>query len=282
MIRILILSIILVSVAFPAKWKKKKPTKTQFTLMKSPQALNLQTAEVVPKGDLFYGISHRFNGPLSGGWSEFYGLDGGANMRTKVGYGITDNFMTTLGRSSTNAQLDLNLKYKILMSNKTLPIPIIISANAGLSYTEKPTNPNAKEFFDLSQFFGSLIINTMLFEHLGIGITPTYLHNSLIGAVDAQYSFTLGYYLQFYIGDDMTSFIIEGNPTIAGFRGDGSREYFDTYAFGVELETGGHFFKFLVSNNNLINQGQLHLGSPTALTFENLRFGFQITRNFGT
>lgn len=280
MLRLITLLILLSSLSFSqSKWKRKAPTKVKFTLFKSSQAFNLETAEVVPKGDLFYGISHRFNSPISTGFEDLYGMDGGASMRTKLGYGITDDLMATLGRSNINAQFDLNVKYKIWKSKDALYFPVIISANLGGAYTTKNVLDevdDARRF----QFFGSVIINTMLFEKLGIGISPTFLQNALINSVDPQNSVTLGWYLQFYF-NDMASFIVEANPTISGFRGDGNVEYFDTYSFGFEFETGGHFFKLLASNNNAINMAQVNLGSVNELTLNNLRFGFQITRYFG-
>lgn len=279
MIRLLLIISILSAGVMSQKWKRTQKTEAKVTLFKSSQVFNLESAEVVPKGDLFYGISHRFNSPISEGWSDFYGLDGGASMRTKLGYGITDNFMATIGRSNRNAQLDLNLKYKIWQSQDALPLPIIFSVNAGGAYTQN--NFNEIEDSRRLQYFGSLILNTMLFERLGIGISPTYVHNSLVNSVDTQYSFTLGYYLQYYIGNDMTSFIFEAIPTISGFRGNGETAYFDSYTLGVEFETGGHFFKLMVSNNTFINQSQLHLGAQNEFNIDNLRFGFQITRNFG-
>ena len=59
-----------------SKWKRSEPVlENKQTIFKSTQTFNLPTAEVVPKGDLVYGISHRFSGPISGGYSTFFGLD---------------------------------------------------------------------------------------------------------------------------------------------------------------------------------------------------------------
>ena len=116
---------------------------------------------------------------------------------------------------------------------------------------------------------------------LGFGVTPTYLHNSLIGQFENQYSFTLGYYAQFYFGNDMTSVIIEGNPTISGWRSqENGIAAYDTYSIALELETGGHFFKIVASNNTKMNTGEYNAGSSDEFTWDNLHLGFQITRNF--
>lgn len=274
------------------KWKKPDVKETEFTLFKSIQALNHHTAEVVPAGDIYYGISHRFIGTIDDGFETFFGMDGGAIMRTKLGYGITDNFMATIGRASRasvgNARriYDLELKYK-LWSTKDFVIPIIISAQGIVSYTDEISTPlNAPdnfeiEFADQMQYIGQLMINTMLFDRIGIGFNPTYLYNSYCACIDeTKSSFTLGSYLQFYFGDDMTSIVLESNNTLSGFRGDGINEYYDSYNIGVELETGGHFFKLLVGNNTNINLSQYIVGSTVPFSLNNLHLGFQITRNF--
>lgn len=280
------------SVFAQSKWKKPEVKETDFTLFKSTQALNHQTAEVVYQGEIFYGISHRFLGSISEGFDTFFGMDGGAVMRTKLGYGITDNMFITLGRTSRGSInsarriYDLEMKYK-LWSNKDLPIPLIISAFGLVSYTDDiatPINAPADYSVDINnkmQYVGQIIINTKLFDRIGIGFNPTFLYNSLCACVDeTKSSFTLGSYIQYYFGDDMTSVVFESNNTLSGFRGDGLREYYDSYAMGLELETGGHFFKLLVGNNTNLNLTQYLVGSPQEFTLDNLHFGFQITRNF--
>lgn len=277
----LFLLLISLNIAFSqTKWKRSEPiVEVKKSIFKSTQAFNLHTAEILPSGDLFYGISHRFSGPVSDGYSTLFGLDNRAIIRMILAYGLNDNLMFTLGRSNNEANLDFQVKYKIIHSN-FLERPFMISANLGASHIGKPQveieDPN-KEF----QYFFSLIFNTFLIDNLAIGINPTYQHNVIPHCDCNTYSVNLGSYIQYYFNNDMTSIILESINTLDGWRGDGAVKYFDTYSLGVEFETGGHFFKLLLSNNNLINQSQIYGGSSTAFTLENLLFGFQITRNFG-
>jgi Membrane bound beta barrel domain (DUF5777) len=264
------------------KWKKKAPSTAPFTIFKSTKTLNQNTAEVIAVGDFFYGISHRFKGAVSTGYEEFFGLDGGANMRTLIGYGFTNSFMATLGRTSQGKQYDLELKYKIFASDKMV-LPMILSFNAGtaitsLKYGNFATQPDGDS--RRMQYFTSLIFNTMLFDKLAIGLAPSFLYNSVISSIDPKNSITLGSFIQYYIGDDMTSIILEANNTLSGFRGDGRSKFYDSYALGLELETGGHFFKFYFGNNTSLNQSQYLLGSVKEMSLDNIVFGFQITRNF--
>ncbi len=263
-----------------SKWKRSEPIlENKQTIFKSTQTFNLPTSEVIPKGDLVYGISHRFSGPVSGGYSTFFGLDNGAFMRMLLAYGVTDKLMLTLGRTNHQATVDFQAKYKLLHSDIN-DIPIMLSVNAGVSYIGKSqvkiTN-SGKEF----QPFLTLVANTKLFDRLAIGLSPSFLNNTISHCECETHSILLGSYLQYYFNDDMTSIILEGVNTLQGWRGDGVKQFYDTYSAGVEFETGGHFFKLLLTNSSFINQSQVFGGSPNPFSLKNLTFGFQITRNFG-
>jgi len=277
---IILVSFSLNSIFAQSKWKRSEEiVEAPFTIFKSPQTLNLHTAEVLPRGDLFYGISHRFNGPVSDGYSTFFGLDNGAAMRTELAYGINDKMMITLARANREANHDLQFKYKFYQT-KSLGLPLMFAVNLGAAYISNPQierSDKSEQF----QYFGTVIINAMLFDKLAIGVTPTFLHNTIAFADCKTYSLNIGSYIQYYLGDDMTSFILEGANTVSGWRGNGTTPFYDTYSFGVEFETGGHFFKLLLSNSNFLNQSQILGGSPNVFKLDNLVFGFQITRNFG-
>ena len=284
---ILIAFILLSSYVYPqTKWKKPEIKDQNFTLFKSPQALTHHTAELVPAGDIFYGISHRFTGIFNDAFENFFGMDGGAIMRTKLGYGFTSNFMGTLGRTSRGdafdaAQIyDLELKYKIWKNKEDFFIPIIISAMGTASYTGKAEFDDDLENSNRLQYVAQLMINTMLFDRLAIGFNPTFMYNSCIPCQDETKNSTiLGTYFQYYFGDDMTSVVLEANNTLSGFRGNARSPYYDSYSFGVELETGGHFFKILLGNNVSLNQTQYLLGSRKEFSLDQMHLGFQITRN---
>jgi hypothetical protein len=279
--KLIILNCILVLNLFSqSTWKRSEPIEEKpFTIFKSTQAFNVHTAEVLPKSDLFYDISHRFNGSISDGYSTFFGLDNGATIRMSLGYGITDNLMVSIGRSNREANHDIQFKYK-LYQTKSAGLPMIFALNLGTSFNGRPRIDREDDKLQI-QYFGSFLANFELLKGLAIGFSPTYLHNAIAWSDYDTYSFVLGTYLQYYLGDDMTSFVIEGMNTLSGWRGNGSSPFYDTYTIGVEFETGGHFFKLLVSNNTLLNQTQLLAGSPVEFQLKNLVFGFQITRNFG-
>ena len=87
------------------------------------------------------------------------------------------------------------------------------------------------------QFYAQLIYNGMLFDNkLGIGIVPSYLYNSFIYAVDKQYTFTIGTYLQYYF-NRIWSLFFEYNAIVAGYQGrirlDESGKSYNSLSFGA-------------------------------------------------
>ena len=115
-----------------------------------------------------------------------------------------------------------------------------------------------------------------IMNKLGLGIIPSYLYNSHIYCTDTEYSFTIGSYLQYYVASSW-SLYLEMNNTVTGFR-----KSYDAVAVGIELETGGHFFKIFFTNNNALNPSQFLTGSDMKYfdgsLADNSRLGFNITR----
>ena len=79
---------------------------------KANRVVNLHSLENTAGGELDIKISHRF-GFISGGLYELFGLDQ-ASIRIGGDYGITDQLMVGLGRSSYEKTYDGFIKYKFL------------------------------------------------------------------------------------------------------------------------------------------------------------------------
>lgn len=256
-------------------WQRDEPvTEPPLQVFHSNYALNLPTAETLKQGEFLYGIGHRFRLPVSSGFSDLFGLDGGVVNRLNLGYAVTDDIFLNLGRSNQGGQFDFEVKYKTLeLKNETLPV--LISLLGGVAYTSKPV-PDIEETSRLFTYYGTAIVNAAVTKKFALGINPTYIYNANVQCECAENTFLVGSYAQYYI-DDMWSIIAEANQTITGWR-----DFYNSYAVGFELETGGHFFKFSVSNNTLLNLSQYGAGAQSAFLGSadnnNLHFGFMITR----
>jgi hypothetical protein len=254
-----------------SKWKRRiVPNKLKTQLFHSTQSINLPTSETLQKGDLFFEISHRFIPTIKSGSKELWGFDGPANIRLALGYAFSDNSILTLGRSNLDNNFDLSFKH-FLFESKIFSLPLTSSLLIGGSWNSD-VNYSYENDFDLFQFYGQLIFNTMIEKKLGIGLVPSYLYNSHVQCKTTEYSFTLGSYMQFYF-NDMYSFIVEWNPTVTGWRQD-----YNPVSFGFEIETGGHFFKIILTNSSDLNASQFLAGADKKFSDGDLRFGFNIIR----
>ena len=286
--RYIIILLLLVSVQVIAqpKWKNEEVTsKVKLALFHETQTSTFQTTESLDKGNWMYEISHRFTTPVKDGFDALWGFDGPARIRFAVGYGITDDLMVNLGRSNLTDNYDLMFKQKLFeIDNEILPSVLSLVGGVALN-SEVPNNiDRSKTDTDNFQIYIQLVYNTMLFDNkLGIGIVPSYLDNSFIYAVDRQYTFTVGSYLQYYI-NRMWSIWLEHNAIVAGYQGrirlDETEKSYNSLSFGASLETGGHIFKFTISNNSRLNSSQYLVGADKSTSDNLWRLGFGILRYF--
>jgi len=251
------------------------------------------------KGDWHYEISHRFDSPLSGGYDSLFGLDYRANIRMAFGYGISDQFMITLGRSNEMDNHDLQIKHGIWNASNTwfsnaLAVQFGFAWNTDSKIAQKlnqvGVNRNRMDS-DNFQYYAQLIYNARLLDNrLAIGLVPSYVYNSLIYSdvynVNKRQTFTMGTYYQLYL-NDMWGIWLEYSPTLSGYQGFlnpsnlrnvGNQRSHDSLSSGISIETGGHVFYFFATNNTLLNSAQYLVGAPYTADPSNWRLGFAITR----
>lgn len=252
-------------------WKKnEEQTSEQLHLFHSTHVINLPTSETNQKGDIEFEISHRFIPTLNDGIDALYGFDGPVNIKLSLGYAFSDYFIATIARSNVDDNLLLKAKYQFLqIENETLPFQFAVEGGAAWNTDPVGRKSNHNKNF---QYYGQLIFNSLIQQKLGIGLVPTYSYNSHIYCPEKQYSFTIGTYMQYYISS-LWSVLAEWNPTVTGFRNK-----YNSLSFGIELETGGHFFKIIFSNNTKLNPTQFTTGADLPISLKNMRIGFNITR----
>ncbi len=253
------------------KWNRSSDeVQSKLHLFHSTHAINLPTTETNQKGDLEFEISHRFLPSINEGIKSLYGFDGPANIKFSLGYSLTDDFTITLARTNVDDNLLLKGKYQLFQFDNTT-MPFQLAFEGGFAWN---SDPIGRESYDNRnfQYYVQLIFNTLIDKKLGIGIVPSYLYNSHIYCPEKEYSFTLGANLQYYISSSW-SILADWNPTVSGFRNK-----YNSLGFGIELETGGHFFKIILTNNSSLNPTQYISGADLPIKIDNWRIGFNITR----
>ncbi len=259
-------------VAQETSWERAEPASHTLHLFHSPYVASLPTAETMQQGDLEFEVSHRFTRPVTTGYETFWGFDGPATIRLALGYAVTDNFMVHVGRSNVTDNLELQFKHKLWERNSDV-LPLMFSIRGAVVYNGEVFTPlkiNSMRY----QAYGQAILNTQLGESLALGLVPSYLYNADIFANETQYSFTLGSAAQYYFSTRM-SLLAEWNPTVSGLR-----QTYNSITLGLEIETGGHFFKIVLSNNDKVNTSQYLVGADKDVTQGDVGFGFMITRTF--
>ncbi len=262
-------------------WQRNvEPVKVELHLFRSPHGISLPTAEVLHKGNFEFEVSHRFIPPTSDGMDAFYGLDGPIYMRLGLGYAVSNRLLVTLGRSNLDKNIDLQLKYRPL-EIKGKQVSGLVAGRAGVAWSALKTyyfdnNLNLieqpKNYKRHFQYYLQAIVNAMPDKRICLGLVPSYLVNRDIRIGPWKNAFTLGtngniYFDRYFALIGEWSFVLTDKY---GRHNPG--------AVGIEIKTGGHFFKIFVTNQTYLNPSQYLAGAEDSFAHDRLHLGFLITR----
>lgn len=255
----------------PRQWERRvEPTQSPVTAFHATQVINLPTAETLASGEWQFEISHRFLPAISGGSDVLWGLDGPVNMRLGLGFAPADRILVTLARSNLQDNWDLQLKWRPIEFRET-PIPLLLALQGGAAWSSEVSGRESGDRGNF-QYYGQLILNALLAERLAVGLVPSYLYNVQLERNDPVQDLFWGLGAQLFLSEVLS---LNGEWTVGESLPD--REH-DVGSFGVELETGGHFFKIFLSNSVSINPSQSLSGSEFPFEPDEWRLGFAITR----
>ena len=265
-------------------WEASEPTiQLPVELFSAVQMANLPTTQTLGQGDFFYEISHRFHPTIDDGYDANFGLDGPVSMRTALSYGLSDRLMVSIGRSNVLDNLDVVAKWRFFEWDGQWPIALALTAGVALNSDMPAIVDRGATDADNLQWIVQLVANTMVLDgRLGVGLVPSYVHNSAIFAVERQHTVTLGTYARYEL-NPMWGVFVEHSPALEGYQGillpgETGRSH-DSLSFGSSLSTGGHDFFLFVTNNTRLNATQYLVGAPTDAAPDNWHLGFGITRH---
>jgi hypothetical protein len=261
----------------PARWQRRDgPTKVPLAAFHSTQSANLPTAETLRKGELLVEISHRFYPAVSEGSSALWGFDGPVTNRLGLAWAPLDHLTVGVLRSNLDDNLELDAKARLL-SLGTPSLPLLVGVMAGLAFnTQTPDSPGFAD--NESQSYAQLILNTRMGRRLAVGVVPTFVHNPRIADSEAEDAFVLGVNGTLYFSSMAGVF---GEWIASEARADydnAAVTLHDVVSLGIQLETGGHFFKVLVTNSTRLNPTQVLPGTPYDFSPHEWRVGFNLTR----
>lgn len=250
----------------PSWQRAEAPTRPRLALFHSTQSANLPTAETLRRGELLFEIAHRFEPAIADAEEALFGLDGPVFLRLGLGYALSDRVLVTLTRSNLQDNYDVNLKARLLEVEGR--VPLMLGVAGGWAY-----NAELPESVDRSsQLYGQLIVNTMIGERLALGVVPWVLRDPDLELDEAETAVGVGMYGQVYLTEQV-SVLAEWNAT------EGYSDFtHDAGTLALELETGGHFFKLMVTNSVRPNPSQFLAGADVPFEPGEWRFGFNVTR----
>jgi hypothetical protein len=241
----------------------------QYAVFQSHQSANLATTETLRGGNWLFEISHRFQTPIESGTRELWGVDGPAWIRLGLSWAPTDRVLFGILRTNNEDNVELNARGRLL-ETELGSVPVHVAAVGGVAWNTDPLPFGADD--NEMQAYVQVVANTILAERVALGVAPTWLHNPLIHDPEAESTASVGVYGQWYLGD---AFSVLGewivSEELPGLE-------HDTGTIGVEIRTRGHHFKLVATNQPALNPTQNLAGSPNAFAFDQLRFGFNITR----
>ncbi|MCE7068971.1 DUF5777 family beta-barrel protein [Dyadobacter sp. CY327] len=242
---------------------------------KSTRVVNGHSIETMKKKHLDFRISHRF-GRLNSGAYQFFGLDQ-ATMRMGFEYGVTDDFMIGVGRSTSQKVYDFFGKLKVLKQSdgaRNIPVSVTLFGGTGIATVNKEL-----EFQDKLYYSAQVLIARKFGERLSLQLSPTFLHRNkpeVFG--DEKVLLALGIGGRFKLSKRVS---LNGEYFYtAREKNTVTAPYYDSMSFGVDIETGGHVFQLHFTNSLGMIEKQF-IGETTGTWGKGeIHYGFNISRTF--
>jgi hypothetical protein len=246
---------------------------------KSTRIINGHTVETVKKNHMDFRISHRF-GRLNSGSYQLYGLDQ-ATLRLGFEYGLTDDLMIGVGRSTEQKAFDFFGKYRLIKQtsgSKVIPVSVTLFASSAIRTLRPLTDEEIPRTFKnkLTYVYQALIARKFS-EKLSLQITPTYLYRNLpelAGEERGLFSLGLGGRLK------ISKRVSVNAEYFWAARSNDGLPYHDSMALGVDIDTGGHVFQLHFTNSLGMIEKQF-IGETTGSWGKgDVHYGFNISRTF--
>lgn len=245
---------------------------------KGTRILNGHSIENRKKGTLEFVISHRF-GRVNLGADELYGLDQ-SNIRFAFEYGLTDDIMLGVGRSSFDKTYDGFIKYKALkQTSGKQSFPISLSVFGSVAYrTLKDFDPaDEPSFSQKLSYVTQVLIARKFSPSFSLQLTPTFIHrNSVKIDQDPHNIYAMGIGSRLKLTKRISingEYYYTANPLE-------SIDASNSLAFGVDIETGGHVFQIILSNSITMIEKSFITESTDDFFEGDIHLGFNISRAF--
>jgi hypothetical protein len=264
----------------------KKTRDPVLATFKGTRLVNFHTNENPGKRTLEFRISHRFgvindNSTNSPAYNAF-GLDGGASIRLGLEYSYDGRLAFGIGRTSAEKMLDGFIKYKVLMQTVDNHMPISLTLMGGV-YTarQKDTKYDGYGLAGRTSYCTQVIIARKFNEKLSLLIAPTVLHYNLVdSAKDKNTGFVIAAVARYKVNRRTAITAEYGYRASKNFSNNSATNYHDSFAIGIDIETGGHVFQMHFTNSFGIVENQFFMKTTDTWKTLGVRLGFNVSRMF--
>jgi len=248
-------------------------TSYELPAFKAMKIGNLQSTKMADVGDFYLIVSHRF-GPLKDGADTFFGLDE-ANTKIQLLYSFWQGVQLSISRESYNRTLAASAKIRLARQSSSMPFNIVAYGTVNRNTLIDETIFPALESADRYSYATQLLVSRRFSENFSFQIAPTYIRENLQNLnilPEANHNqFAFGFGGRYKLSKRM-SFNAEYVYNMT--RPDGS-PFENSYAFGLDIETGGHVFQLLFTNAQSTNEPGFISNAEG-----DILFGFNIVRVF--
>ena len=234
---------------------------------------NLQSTKMADQGDFYLIVSHRF-GPLKDGFDTFLGLDE-ASTKIQLLYSFWEGVQFSISRESYNRTFAAAAKIRLARQSKSFPVNLVAYTTINRNtLIDETTFPELKSS-DQQSYATQLLISRRFSDSFSFQLAPTYLRENLqnlnVVPEEKYNQFALGFGGRFKLSKRM-SFNAEYVYNMS--RAEAS-PFDNSYAFGLDIETGGHVFQLLFTNSQSSNEPGFMSSAEGDMVF-----GFNVVRVF--
>ncbi len=244
-----------------------------------------QTVMVPVKQTFEFSIQHRF-GTVTDGYSDFYGLFAGANVRFGFAYTPINNLQLGIGLCEEKMQLDGNAKYALIKQAKSGGSPVSVSLYGNMSVSTLPKEGNFVNNGDRISYFSQLIIARKITPKLSVQVSPGMAYfNNIDGYVASDGSiqptmknanFSLSFMGRYKVTEGMSIMVNYDQPLTQ----NPTNNPHPNVSFGLELSTIGHSFQIFATNYQSINPQANNVFNQNDFSKGQYLIGFNITRRW--
>ena len=245
---------------------------------KSPRVIMSHSLEVLKPGTMDFRILHRF-GNINQGSYQLFGLDQ-ATMRMGFDFGISDNLMIGVGRSTNKKEFDGFIKYRLIhqsIGSHSIPFSLVFVLGGTLQSLKRNDQTNKFIFTDRIGYYYQTIIGRKFNDRISLQFSPTLLHQNLVSKLnDPNNLYALGAGGRI----KLTKRVSLNFDYYYRFNPNADDDTHNPFSLGFDFETGGHVFQLHFTNAIGMNERIFLSETTNDWGKGDIQFGFNLSRVF--